>query len=124
MCNAIFLPTKIINDGVDIKNDASHQPYVFSIENGEWLLYTTQVEKSENYRLSYVTASTNDSGVINIYDNNKLLLQNLKVENTGSDTNFKTSEPSIIFLKKGINKIKIYFVKGGFNFKGFRVVAE
>ncbi|MGF7229987.1 cellulase family glycosylhydrolase [Arachidicoccus sp.] len=112
------------NDGVDIKNNLDHEPYVFSIENGEWLLYTTEVKKSGKYHITFITSSDNDSGFINLYNNDKLLLQNLKVENTGSKINFKSSKTKAIFLRKGINKMKIYFLKGGFNFKGFHLKAE
>ncbi|WP_240377663.1 cellulase family glycosylhydrolase [Arachidicoccus soli] len=112
------------NDGVDIKNDANHQPYVFSIENGEWLQYTVSVNKTGKYRISYLTASKNNGGMINIFNNDKLFLQNLKVENTGNNTNFEASKTSSIFLKKGVNKIKIYFTKGGFTFKGFTLATE
>lgn len=40
------------NDGVDIKIDsASAKPYIFSIQDGEWLLYTLDIKKAGKYQL-------------------------------------------------------------------------
>ncbi len=107
------------NDGVDIKNDKTNEPYVFSIEDGEWLLYTTNVEEPGNYYLAFTT-SGND-GIINVYDNGKLSAENIGVSASGDDNDFTQSTPVKIHLDKGINKIKIYFKKGGFNFKSFKL---
>lgn len=107
------------NDGVDIKNDKSNEPYVFSIEDGEWLLYTMNVKKAGNYMLTLNTSGAD--GVINIYNNNKLVSDNIPVVASADEDNFIPSPAIKIHLDKGINKIKIYFKKGGFGFKSFEL---
>ena len=107
------------NDGVDIKNDTSGEPYVFSIEDGEWLLYTTDVKEAGNYLLTFNTSGSN--GTINLYGNEKLMAENIAVSASGDDNHFIQSNPIKIQLNKGINKLKIYFKKGGFNFKSFNL---
>ena len=110
------------NDGVDIKNDDNHEPYVFSIEDGEWLIYTTNVEDAGNYQLTFYT-SGND-GVIDVYDNGKILAEGLAVAASQGENNFIQSSPATIHLSKGINKIKVFFKKGGFNLKNFKLEKE
>ncbi len=105
------------NDGVDIKNDESGGPYVFSIEDAEWLLYTTMVKKAGDYSLSFYTSGSD--GLIDLYINDQLVSPNIAIRATGDENKFINSIPVKIHLNKGVNKIKIYFKKGGFNFKSF-----
>jgi endoglucanase len=107
------------NDGVDIKNDKNNQPYIFNIENDEWLLYTLFVEKSGNYHLSFTTSGA--PGIVNIYRNEKLILENFQLPATKDSSQWKTSFTKMIHLEKGVNKIKIYFEKGDFNLKNFQL---
>jgi len=111
------------NDGVDIKNDKNGDPYVFSIEDGEWLLYTTTVKKAGDYSLSFYTSGSD--GVIDLNINDQLISQNIAIAATGDENKFMVSLLSgKIHLDKGVNKIKIYFKKGGFGFKNFRLDAQ
>ena len=107
------------NDGVDIKNGKNDEPYVFAIENGEWLLYTIDVKKTGNYLLTFSTSDS--SGIINIYNNNKKVFNDISIQASGDVNEFVESSPGKIYLSKGTNKIKIYFKKGGFNLKGFQL---
>ncbi len=110
------------NDGVDIKNDENKEPYVFSIEDGEWLLFTTYVEQAGSYNLVFNTSGSD--GIIDVYDNNKLLAGNIVVAASGDDNDFVPSKPVTVHLNKGVNKIKVFFMQGGFNFKNFQLVKE
>ncbi len=105
------------NDGVDIKNDKSGEPYVFSIEDGEWLLYTTTVKKAGDCSVSFYTSGSD--GVIDLHINGQLISENIAIAATGDENKFTVSTPIKIHLNKGANKIKIYFKKGGFGFKSF-----
>ena len=107
------------NDGVDIKNDNNGDPFVFNIENDEWLLYTLSVEKSGNYNLSFTTSGS--PGVINIFKNGELISENFNLSPSADSTTWKTSPPVNVHLEKGKNTIKIYFVKGGFNIKNIQL---
>jgi endoglucanase len=107
------------NDGVDIKNDKNNEPYVFSIEDGEWLLYTLSVEKAGYYDLSFNTAG--NDGMISVYNNGKIIFQNIIIQASGDPEKFITSSYQKIYLNKGVNKLKVYFEKGGFEFKDFQL---
>jgi len=107
------------NDGVDIKNDKNGEPYVFSIEDGEWLLYTTTVKKSGNYTITFYTSQNN--GVVDLYNNKRLISENIAITASKDEDKFIASLPIKIHLNKGVNKIKIYFKKGGFGFKSFEL---
>lgn len=105
------------NDGVDIKNDQSSEPYIFSLEDGEWLLYTTNVKNAGDYSLTFSTSGNN--GAIDLYNNGQLISENITLTASGDENKFIASVPIKIHLNKGVNKIKIYFKKGGFGFKSF-----
>lgn len=107
------------NDGVDIKNDKNDEPFVFSIEDGEWLLYTMNVKKAGSYLLTLNTSG--DNGSINIYNNNKLVSENISISASADEDKFIASSATKIHLNKGVNKIKIYFQRGGFGFKSFEL---
>lgn len=87
---------------MDIKNDISGQPYIFSIEDGEWLLYTISVKKAENYSLNFNTSGTD--GIINVYNNNKIVAENISVATTADEDQFVKSPAIKIHLNKGIIK--------------------
>jgi hypothetical protein len=107
------------NDGVDIKNDNNGDPFVFNIENDEWLLYTLNVEKRGNYNFSFTTSGS--SGVVNIFKNEELVSEKLNLSPSADTTTWKTSPPVNVYLEKGKNTIKIYFVKGGCNLKNVQL---
>jgi endoglucanase len=109
------------NDGVDIKNDKNGEPYVFNIEDGEWLLYTTTVKKAGNYAITFYTSG--NEGVIDLYNNNMITAADISVV-SADENKFILSAPVKIHLEKGINKIEIYFKKGGFNFESFQLKSE
>jgi hypothetical protein len=110
------------NDGVDIKNDKNNQPFVFSIEDGEWLLYTIDVKKSGNYSVTFSTSDS--SGIINIYVNNQKVSNDISINPSGDENKFIESSPTRIDLSKGTNKLKIYFEKGGFDLKNITLKLQ
>ncbi len=107
------------NDGVDIKNDKDGEPYVFNIEDGEWLLYTTTVKKAGVFTTTFITSG--NGGIIDLLNNNQLISQNISIVASGDEDKFIPSKPIKIHLNKGVNKIKIYFKKGDFNFKSLQL---
>jgi hypothetical protein len=110
------------NDGVDIKNDKNNQPFVFSIEDGEWLLYTIDVKKSGNYSITFSTSDS--SGIINIYVNNQKVSNDISINPSGDENKFIESSPTRIHLSKATNKLKIYFKKGGFDLKNITLKLQ
>lgn len=110
------------NDGVDIKNDDKKEPYVFSIEEGEWLLYTINVAYRGNYHLTFYTSG--NEGEMDLYDNDHIVAENIAIAASNNDNDFVQSTSVPIHLIKGVNKIKIYFKKGDFNFKSVVLTRE
>ncbi|HTE12437.1 MAG TPA: cellulase family glycosylhydrolase [Chitinophagaceae bacterium] len=113
------------NDGVDIRKDSAlyESYYVSDIEEGEWLQFTIDAAQKGNYNLELMVASTNDSGRISILANNVSLADKVAVPNTGDMKKWQTLTVKNIPLNAGKQALRVYFYKGGFNFKSIRFVA-
>ncbi|CAN5501374.1 hypothetical protein BH10BAC3_BH10BAC3_02200 [soil metagenome] len=109
------------SDGVDIYKDSSAYDafYVGSIEDGEWLQYTINVIEAGFYKLVVNVASKNPGGMLSLTINQKPVVSKTKVPITGSDKTWKSMMIKNISLQKGVNKLKLYFDRGGYNFKNF-----
>jgi endoglucanase len=107
------------NDGVDIYRDPNHTEnyYVGSIEDGEWLQYTVNVQDGGNYSLLFTVSSKSSEGMLTVTDENKTVAENIRVPNTGGYENWKQVSSSKINLNPGIHTLRIYVEKGGFNFE-------
>ncbi len=102
------------NDGVDVqKKDGS--PYIFSIEDGEWMQYTIDVQEAGKYNVSFVAASEKEGSFISININDELNIANIPIAATGGTNKWGLSKKENIRLKKGINHLKVIAVNGGFN---------
>jgi len=106
------------NDGVDIMKDSTQYEkyFVTSIEQGEWLQYTLQVEKKGSYTLRFSVASVIDEGKLSILVNGKSVSANLNIPNTGAAKKFKTFDVKGINLQKGKQVLKVIADTGGYNF--------
>jgi endoglucanase len=99
---------------------------VFSIENEEWLQYTVRVEKKGRYHIGFRVAADTDTGRIALssgiaasgasFSGNAVLIRDLPVPNTGGLSSWQTIEVKNIPLERGLNKLRVYANKGGFNF--------
>jgi endoglucanase len=113
------------NDGVDITSSPEGN-HVFNIENGEWLQYTVRVEKKGRYHIGFRVAADTDTGRIALssgiaasgasFSGNAVLIGDLPVPNTGGLSSWQTVEVKNIPLERGLNKLRVYANKGGFNF--------
>jgi endoglucanase len=115
---------KYRNDGVDIKTGLNNEPYVFNIEDGEWLLFKINMNRAGQYEFLANTSGESKGGLISLFVNDKLQTKKLSILPSKSNDDFIASLPASVTLFKGINKIKIYFVKGGFNFKSFQLSVK
>ncbi|WP_407404873.1 cellulase family glycosylhydrolase [Chryseobacterium sp.] len=108
---------KMRNDGVDIytcKDAITNKYYVGKTESDEWLQYTLNSKKEQNYELTIRYSSPNLSKVRLVDENNKVL-QTLEFPATGDNENWKTKTFKKINLKKGINKVRFVFENSGLN---------
>lgn len=110
------------NDGVDIlpcKDTDTNGYQVSFIEDGEWLQFTTEVSKQKVFKVAIRYSSTNAEGKLHLETGNGNKSESIVLPATGSDDNWKTVVLSGIELKKGSNKVKVIFDKGGFNLNYF-----
>lgn len=114
------------NDAVDIEacSDSVSNGYDVSwIEVGEWMQYTINVAQAGLFDINVRTAS-NSVGEVNFLINNATAADNILLQNTDSDKDWKTTIVKNIHLKKGINKFKMMAIKGGFKLNYFQFVSS
>lgn len=112
------------NDGVDIYQDSSHYNrfYVGQTESGEWMQYTIEVKKKARYKVMAQTAAI-APGRISILVDDDAVLEGMPVPVTGGYTNWKETELGTIELSKGIHRLRVWVVDGGFNLLQLRFAA-
>lgn len=108
------------NDGVDIYRTKDNEYYVGKTESGEWLQYTINSKADKTYTFDIKYASENDAK-IRIEDASGKLLPTVSLASTGGNEIWKTASAKGIHLKKGENKIRIYFENDGVNLNYFEV---
>ncbi|WP_394665771.1 cellulase family glycosylhydrolase [uncultured Chryseobacterium sp.] len=108
------------NDGVDIYITKDNEYYVGKTESGEWLQYTINSKADKTYTFDIKYASENDAK-IRIEDASGKLLTTVSLASTGGNEIWKTASAKGIHLKKGENKIRIYFENDGVNLNYFEV---
>ncbi|MFY7846000.1 cellulase family glycosylhydrolase [Chryseobacterium gambrini] len=108
------------NDGVDIYRTKDNEYYVGKTESGEWLQYTINSKADKTYTFDIKYASENDAK-IRIEDASGKLLTIVSLALTGGNEIWKTASAKGIHLKKGENKIRIYFENDGVNLNYFEV---
>ena len=119
------------NDGVDIRIDsASAKPYIFSIEDGEWLSYTLHIEQAGHYQLQldYGSDPKNISAApanIEILQGNTPLGQ-MEIPGASPASGFKISQAVNIQLSNANNAgpIKLVFKKGGIILRGILIQPQ
>lgn len=105
--------TRYRNEGVDIAFDAAKKShFIDSIETGEWMEYTVEVDKAGVYKLSAEVNSAAATGRIGVSINNEALAVDAPVAQ--SDKWLLTSLANVK-LQQGTNKIRIYAKNGGYN---------
>lgn len=108
------------NDGVDIYRTKDNEYYVGKTETGEWLQYTINSKADKTYTFDIKYASENNAK-IRIEDASGKQLASISLSSTGGNEIWKTLTAKGIHLKKGENKIRIYFENDGVNMNYFEV---
>jgi len=108
------------NDGVDIYRTKDNEYYVGKTESGEWLQYTINSKADKTYTFDIKYASENDVK-IRIEDASGKKLASVSLALTGGNEIWKTASAKGIHLKKGENKIRIYFENDGVSMNYFEV---
>lgn len=108
------------NDGVDIYKSEDNEYYVGKTETGEWLQYTITSKSDKAYTFDIKYSSENDTK-IRIEDASGKQIATVAMKSTGGNENWQTVSAKGINLRKGENKIRIYFENNGVNLKYFEV---
>lgn len=112
---------KMRNDGVDIEKCNDKQSAGFSvgfIETGEWLQYTVN-SNSKNFNVDVRYSNAGEIGKMTIEDETGNVFSTIELPKTGGKDIWKTITAKNIVLKKGTNKLRMKFEKGGFNLNYF-----
>lgn len=113
------------NDGVDIEACTDSLTNGFNvgwIEDGEWLQYTINVEKTDLYNLNIRIASGHESN-IQILVNDVAVVENISLKEGAGDKDWETTTVTNIHLTKGISRFKIFVVKGDFKLNYFEFIS-
>ncbi|MCF1191017.1 cellulase family glycosylhydrolase [Mangrovimonas sp. AS39] len=116
---------KFRNDAVDIQvsTDSENQGYeVFDIADGEWLLFTVNVNKSASYDLEIRYASPNQRGELHLEMDSKNITSNIELP--VSSNSYSSFLVKGIYLKEGVHKMKVLFDTGGFQLKYLKFTPQ
>jgi hypothetical protein len=83
-------------------------------EPGEWLQYTLTVPVKGSYTAK-LRAKSVESGTLAFLSGGKKISKDIVLPTDGSKASWKTTEISNIWLEKGVNQLRIYIIKGGFD---------
>lgn len=114
--------SKYRQDAVDIESTIDGGNGSFNvgwIDSGEWLEYTVNVTKTDNYHLDTRVASSAGGGIFKLQLDGADLTNNITVTSTGGWQKWATISTNNIQLTEGDHIIRIVFTKGGFNFNHF-----
>lgn len=111
------------NDGVDIylcNDKITNKYYVGKTEKGEWIQYTINAKAEKAYGFDIRYSSSNNAKV-RIEDAAGKQLATFNLNSTGGNETWKTVSAKGVSLKKGENKIRIFFENDGVNLNYFEV---
>jgi len=111
------------NDGVDIKVDGVG-PYVFNIEDGEWMQYTLNVKQAGTYTAKLTVSADNGDGRLSLLNGADKLTDSQAVPNTGGVDKWSTIEIKNIKLKAGVQQLRVLMDKGGFQLRNMMLARE
>jgi hypothetical protein len=106
------------NDGVDIQesNDSESNGYNIGwVEDGEWLLYTIDVQQSGFYDIITRYSSEQNGGKIKLFSDDLEITDYINLYNSGGYSNFINRVTANVYLSEGSQKLKLK-IKGDVSF--------
>ena len=106
------------NDGVDIQesNDSESNGYNIGwVEDGEWLLYTVDVQQSGFYDIITRYSSEQNGGKIKLFSDDLEITDYINLYNSGGYSNFINRVTANVYLSEGVQKLKLK-IKGDVSF--------
>ncbi len=108
------------NDGVDIEASSDSDPKsngynVGWTADGEWLQYTVTVDSSASYKVILRYAAAGSASVIQLSADLTEKTPMIALPSTGGNQVWKDHVIENVIMYKGLNRIRLHFVKGGAN---------
>lgn len=106
------------NDGVDIQESQDSESNGYNIgwtEDGEWLVYTLDVDSSGVYQIDLRYASGSDNSAFSIHIDDSNQTGTVSLPNSGGYTVWDVYSTDDVVLYEGTQKLKLMIEKGGFN---------
>jgi hypothetical protein len=103
--------------GVDTENtnDLDGGKNVGWIDDNDWMEYDIDVAKSANYDFAFRSASLGAGGTLSLEVDGKLISNPVVLPITGGWQTWLTTVLKNVSLSKGIHKLKLKVINGGFN---------
>ncbi len=112
------------NDGVDIEMDTHGDPIIGWTEDGEWLLYTIEVDQGGSYSLDIEVASQNSSGLLRLYLDGELMEDAIQTPVTGGWHNWLPVQLDDISMSAGSHLLTVEIYEAGFNMKSMEFTLD
>lgn len=113
------------NDGVDIRKEekGNEKYYVSDIEDHEWLQYTINVKEKAWYTVKLKVASESKGAKLAVMNNDQSS-EEITLPLTGAAEKWQTVESEKLKFNKGLNRLRIKAVKGGFNLAEIQIIQS
>ncbi len=102
-----------LDEEVDITANANGY-HVTDIETGEWIKYTINVTKTDNYDIELVYLNNVEGASINAEIEGALLFDAIALPKTADAAIFEVVTVKDVVLTKGVHVLKLNMVQGGF----------
>ncbi|MCW3087453.1 MAG: glycosyl hydrolase family 5 [Sediminibacterium sp.] len=112
------------NDGVDIRAGKNSGYYIFNMEDGEWLDYSVDVERTGTYSVAFKIAPGTQAGTISLYSNGSVLVKEAPVPASAETENWQLIKMENIQLRKGPMKLRVLIDKGGFELESIQFMKQ
>lgn len=119
------LGTVYRNDAVDIGSLSGESSgyYVGWTNEGEWLEYTMDVAESQKVEVFVMVASESGGGEFLMEVDDTSVSNHMLIHATGGDQVYDTIRIEDLYMHRGIHKLKIKIIHGGFNLDQIEIKA-
>jgi len=115
------------NDGVDVEKSEDTQGTFYSVgwtEEGEWLLYTIDVESSAKYSIELRTAAPNSLGECRLMLDDHYLTEVISIPASGGWKNWQTVVLDSVEIPSGKHQLTLSIIQSGFNINFIRFIRS
>jgi len=114
---------KYRNDGVDVEKSEDTQGTHYHVgwtEDGEWMLYTVEVQSSAEYDIELRTAAPNSMGKCQLILDNQNLTDVISIPASGGWQDWQTVILESVEVPSGKHQLRLSVIQSGFNINFIR----